>query len=176
MRIPFFTFFFSCIFLFGDIEWNQVQAQIDSMDTERLQDYNWRIMQRKLNDIYIPSDLEDAMQELSEISSDEALAKFKGAPEEDIGRRLFFGLGKWITTNWQLYEGSRISHYLRSLGLTHPDDMVIFLIESFHRYLNARDLEIDKRVKDLQERRMVWIQNFYQIDTIRPDSVIIEDK
>jgi hypothetical protein len=163
-------------FLGGDFNWNTIHAQIDSTDIERLQDYNWRIMQRKLNNIYIPSNIMDAMIELKEISNEEALNKFKSASEEGIGRRLFFGLGKWITTNWQLYEGSRFSHYLRGLGLTHPDDMAIFVIESFHRHLNGKDLEIEKRVEELKEYRRVWVQDFYQRDTISIDTTKIEDK
>ena len=158
-------------FLIVDLQWNQVYAQIDSTDIERLEDYNWRIMQRKLNNIYIPADIHDAMIELEEISTESAMNRFRSAPEEDIGRRLFFGLGKWITTNWQFYEGSRFSHYLRSLGLTHPDDMTIFVIESFHRHLNEKDLEIEKRVEKLKEARRAWVRELYQVDTLQIDTI-----
>lgn len=164
-------------FLFIDIHWNTIVAQIDSTDVDRLQDYNWRIMQRKLNNIYIPIDIHDAMIELKEISSESAMNSFRLAPEEEIGRRLFFGLGKWITTNWQFYEGSRFSHYLRHLGLTHPDDMAIFVIETFHRYLNDRDLEIERRVEEMKEARRMWVKDFFKVDTLQQDTdTIIIDK
>ncbi|TVQ46982.1 MAG: hypothetical protein EA362_07025 [Saprospirales bacterium] len=158
-------------FLIFDAHWTQLDAQVDSTDIERLQDYNWRIMQRKLNNVYIPSDIHDAMIELGEISSESAMNSFRTAPEEDIGRRLFFGLGKWITTNWQFYEGSRFSHYLRNLGLTHPDDMTIFVIESFHRHLNGKDLEVEQRVEKLKDARRLWVRDIYQVDTLQIDTL-----
>lgn len=147
-------------------------AQVDSTDVEQLENYNWRIMQRNLHGIYIPYDIYDAFEELKANSSENSLRRFRDAPEEEIGRRLFFGIGGWMRNNWQFFEGSRFSHYLRGLGLTHPDDMTVFMIESFHRYLNDRDLEKEKRIKYLQEERKRINQMRWQTDTLKIDTII----
>ena len=146
-------------------------SQVDSSDVDRMEDYQWRIQQRTLNDIYIPSDIDDAMVELGELSSENAIKKFKTAAEEEVARQLFFGLGKWITSNWQFYEGSRFSHYLRGLGLSHPDDMVIFVIESFHRYLHDKDLNVEERIEKLREERRKKARRIIQRDTLSIERV-----
>ena len=148
-----------------------LNAQIDTTDAGQVEDYNWRIMQRMLNGIYIPQDIDDAIEELKENSSEAALSRFRSAPEEDISRRLFFGLGRWMKSNWQLYEGSRFSHYLRQKGLSHPDDMVTFMIESLHRHLNDRELEVEKRIKELREERFKILRRMQERDTIRVDTI-----
>lgn len=147
-------------------------SQVDSTDVEQLENYNWRIMQRNLHGIYIPYDIYDAFEELKTNSSESSLERFKNAPEEEIGRRLFFGIGGWMRNNWQFFEGSRFSHYLRGLGLTHPDDMTVFMIESFHRHLNGLDLEKEERIKFLQEERKRINQMRWQTDTLKIDTII----
>lgn len=146
-------------------------SQIDSTDSERLEDYNWRIQQRVLFNVYIPADLQEAFEELKDKTEEEALDRFKRADVDEIGRKLFFGLGKWMASNWQFYEGSRFSHYLRDMGITHPDDMKVFLIESFHLHLNNEDLNIEERVEELRERRLEKVRARYQRDTIKIDTL-----
>ena len=48
--------------------------------------------------------------------------------------------------NWGFYQGSRLSHYLKGLGLEHPDDMARFMIVSWHRHLNEKPLDIKLQV------------------------------
>ncbi len=148
-----------------------LHAQIDTTDTDMVEDYNWRIMQRMLNGIYIPQDLNDAFYELERNASDQAISRFRNAPGDDLSNKLFFGLGRWMKSNWQFYEGSRFSHYLRGLGLSHPDDMVTFVIESFHLHLNEEDLRIEERVEELRERRFLISRRMMQRDTISVDTI-----
>jgi len=157
---------FTLLFWF---QWSN--AQVDTTNVDLMEDYQWRIQQRTLNDIYIPTDIDDAMVELVELSSENAINKFKTAAEEEVARQLFFGLGKWITSNWQFYEGSRFSHYLRGLGLSHPDDMVIFVIESFHRYLHDKDLNVEERIEKLREERRKKARRIIQRDTLSIERV-----
>ena len=126
-------------------------------DTEHAFDslYAIRIQQEEINGVYIPVDLEDSFRELERLSSSEALEKFKSAPEDIVRDKLPLGLGRWISVNWGFYLGSRFSHYLRGLGLEHPDDMTRFVIVSFHRHVNDQDLRIQEQIDafaDLREQ------------------------
>ena len=77
---------------------------------------------------------------------------FKTAPEDSIRNKLHFGFGKWIKTNWELEEGSRISHYLKLKGVSHPDDMVKVIIVTWHRKLNGRPLMLEEEIAAVKLR------------------------
>lgn len=114
-------------------------------------EYAKNIKKSRINNVYIPKSLDDAFQELSQLAQGKSIAKFKNAPEDVIARKLHFGLGKWISYNWNLDRGSRYGHYLKSLGLKNTDDMVQFTIVSFHRHLNNKSLDIEAQVKKFDE-------------------------
>lgn len=116
-------------------------------------EYQKNIKKSRINGVYIPKNLDDAFIELNQLSSPEAIKKFKAASEEVVAKKLHFGLGRWIVYNWNFYRGSRYSYYLSQLGISNPDDMATFTIVSFHRHLNKRPQEIDKRVKDIRDRK-----------------------
>src|SRR5688500_12549564 len=122
--------------------------------------YTKRIKEEMLYGVYIPANLDDAHAELSRLAEAEGLIAFKIAPEDSIRRKLHFGFGRWIMTNWGLEEGSRISHYLKSKGVSIPDDMVMVIIVTWHRRLNGRPdrLEeeiaiISKKMEELKAKR-----------------------
>ncbi len=120
---------------------------------EYLETYEKNIRREYLNDIYIPADVEEAISELKELSDPAGLEKFRLAPEDVISHKLHFGLGKWILTNWNLRDGSRYGHYLRLMGISHPDDQVQFTIVSLHRHLNGQDLDIVSRAQAYAKKR-----------------------
>lgn len=117
--------------------------------------YDKNIKKTRINGVYIPADMAEAFEELSTLAEDGGVAKFKSASEEIISRKLHFGLGRWISINWNLEEGSRYEYYLRNLGLTKVDHMIQFTIVSWHRHLLGKDLEVETRVaayqKELEE-------------------------
>ena len=117
--------------------------------------YQKRIKKAKLFGIYIPQNMGDAHRRLSKLISPEARQKFDMMTEDQVAHKLFFSLGRWIILNWGLEEGSRLSHDLRKLGLSHPEDMAKFLMITYHRKrqrlpFNAKPL-IDKLVKARKE-------------------------
>lgn len=114
--------------------------------------YAKRIKEEMINGVYIPVDLEDAYRELSRLSDQSGLIAFKSAPEDSIRRKLHFGIGRWIMTNWGLEDGSRISHYLRLKGISIPDDMVRVIIVTWHRKLNDRPLMLDEEIAIISKR------------------------
>lgn len=127
--------------------------QANTTDIDTKVSYEENIKKEYINDIYIPIDMEDAYKEISRLSDDESLIRFRDAEEEVVARKLHFGLGKWIMLKWNMHEGSRFSHYLRNMGVSFPDDMAKFVIVSYHRYLNGREIQLEERAKAIKDKR-----------------------
>ncbi len=115
--------------------------------------YKSNILKTRINGVYIPKDLEEAFMELDRLSPPESLQKIKVEEENFIAKKLHFGLGRWMAINWNFDEGSRFSHYLTKLGLLYRDEMIDFMLISYHRYLNQRPMEVEQRVKTYAEKR-----------------------
>lgn len=115
--------------------------------------YQFRIRQEVLYGQYIPKDLEDAFVELNKRIDTDSKMRFKSVSEEEAVHKLYFSLGRWIIENWGFYGGSRLSYYLRELGVAHPEDMAQFIIVSYHRNLNRKELKIKEQVVAFQEKR-----------------------
>lgn len=144
------------------------EESLPSTPEEFEKQYKRNIKKSIINGVYIPSDVNDAMRELKKLSPPESLEKFKNAPEDIVARKLHFGLGRWIIYNWNFYYGSRLEHYLKGLGVEHPDDMADFLIISFHRYLNGKDLKTKELAEEFHKKRLEIIKkNRKVIDTIK---------
>lgn len=120
--------------------------------------YQQNIKKTRINGVYIPKDLDDAIVELKALSPDSALDKFKLADEQVVAKKLHFGLGRWIYLYWNFEEGSRYVEYLRNLGLTTPDHMIEFTIVSLHRHLNGKEQEVQERIGVFTELRRKEIE------------------
>ena len=124
--------------------------------------YERRIRQPYLNGVYIPEDIGDAFIQFGKLISADSKAKFKAMSEADASVKLHYSFGRWISVNWGFEEGSRFSHYLKQLGLSHPDDMIRFVLICYHRNLNKKPLEpkpliqemVDARRKAYRERQL----------------------
>ncbi|MCB9284234.1 MAG: hypothetical protein H6563_09195 [Lewinellaceae bacterium] len=128
--------------------------------------YEWRIRQEYLYDVYIPADLTDAFIQLNRLIDEPSKQKFKGMDEEEAAHQLFFSLGRWIIYNWGFYGGSRLSHFLRGLGITHPEDMGMFVMITYHRNLNRSPLEVKSLVERFQEERKKEVEEKHKEGTI----------
>ncbi len=122
-------------------------------EAEFHQQYQERITKETLNGVYIPKNLDDAMMELDKRISPESQAVFKAIPEDSVCLRLHQRLGTWMILNWGFYGGSRLSHYLRSAGVTFPDDMADFLIIAYHKRLNGKPIPVKDLALEFQAKR-----------------------
>jgi len=114
--------------------------------------YDWRIRQKILYGVYIPKDVNEAVLELNRLTDEESKKKYMELPEEQATKVLYFSLGRWITHNWGLFEGSRLSVAMQNMGIHHPDDMARFIMITFHRSLNKKPLEIKELIQVFQEK------------------------
>ncbi|MBT8189649.1 MAG: hypothetical protein KJO29_04420 [Bacteroidia bacterium] len=122
------------------------EAEYDSI-------YAINIKLSKINGVYIPKDLFEAHQQLIKLTPKESLDKFKMAEEKEVCKKLHFGIGRWMIVNWNFYDGSRMSHYLKEKGVLHPDDMAQFILRTFHRNLNKLESDQENIIKELAEAR-----------------------
>lgn len=100
-----------------------------------------------LDGIYIPTDLEDAFKQIDSFWSDSTKQMVANWSEDEFSAKAHMGFGLWMRNNWGLWRGSRLSKYFNDKGIYHPDDMSGILLDSYHRYLNNKDLELDKQIK-----------------------------
>lgn len=164
----YFAFF---IFLFFSLTMvNAQNAPEDELTFE--EKYERNIKKSRINGVYIPVDLEDAINEIKALSTQEALLKFKAGEEEVVSRKLHFGIGRWMIVNWNFYEGSRFSHFLKELGIHHPDDQAQFVIICLHRHLNNKTLKIEELVSDLQLYRLKLLEEQQKQSFVKEDTII----
>ena len=121
--------------------------------------YAKRIKLETINGVYIPMSLEDAFSELNRLADPKGLANFKNAPDSMI-EKSHFGLIQWVQHNWGLDDGSRLSYFMKTKGISTPDDMSRVIVVTYHRRLNGQPLKleeeaaaIEKRIKDDMMRR-----------------------
>ena len=124
-----------------------------SNDAEFERQYQERIKKDRLSGIYIPKNLEDALTQLNKLSSEDSKNIFRAIPEDSVCQIMHNRLGQWMIVNWSFYEGSRLSNYLRSAGVSYPDDMADFLLLAFHRQLNHKSVEIRELATYFREKR-----------------------
>ena len=127
------------VFLITGQSWGQKPPETEKEFDEGYQN---RIGLEYIDGVYIPKDLSDALVQLNKLVDRDSKASFKSVPEEEAVHKLFFSLGRWITRNWGFYEGSRLSHSLKGMGIYHPDNMARFIIRSFHRSLNGQPIDV----------------------------------
>lgn len=140
-------------------------------DQEFERQYQERIKKDRLNGIYIPKNLDDALTQLDKLSSPESKIKFKSIPEDSICLIMHNRLGQWMIVNWSFYEGSRLSYYLRSAGVTFPDDMADFLLLSFHRHLHGKPVVIkDMAIYFREKRKQEWKNEVQEGEVLKEET------
>jgi len=157
MTKPFaFYSFFPTLLMFlltGFIQTANAQDGPPDTEEEFEAQYRQRITKDRLNGVYIPKNLDDALLQLDKMISPESQQVIKAIPEDSVCMRMHGRLGMWIILNWGFYGGSRLSHYLKSAGVTFPDDMADFIMLAYHRRLNGKPYAIKELAPQFREKR-----------------------
>ncbi len=140
----------------------EIKAQ-DPVSTPEEYDslYAINIQLSRINGAYIPRDLSEAHKRIIELTDGNKLDGFAKAEEKEVCKKLHFGIGRWMILNWNFYDGSRLSHYLKQEGLLHPDDMAQYILRTLHRHLNQLELQKENIIAELKEARMKEINEVY---------------
>jgi len=119
-------------------DWNQFKEEFKSLPQGSY--YKTDI------DSNAPKTITEGFEMLKKDLSPEDLEMIKNSNENEAVS-FHFGLGMGIRNSWGLWHGSKISTYLYSRGISHPDDMSGFIIRSFIKYLQGKEwqLEIEKK-------------------------------
>jgi hypothetical protein len=139
---------------------SSLNAQDGPANNEREfeEQYQERITKDRLYGTYIPKNLDDALNQLDKLISPDAKVKIKALPEDSVCMYLHAKLGRWMILNWGFYQGSRLSHYLRSAGVSYPDDMADLLILAFHKRLNDQPVVTRDLIILIKERRREMLE------------------
>jgi hypothetical protein len=97
--------------------------------------------------------------------------KFQGLSEQDALRKLYFSFHRWIIVNWGFDGGSRFSHYLKNIGISHPDDMATLIVITYHRKLNAKDLDVKGLAIKLKEERQKLFESSRKRTTVSEEII-----
>lgn len=124
-----------------------------STEEEFEKKYQQNIKKERIHGVYIPKDLADAFVQLNILIDKSSQTKFKSMNETEAVKKLHFSFGRWITHNWSLYSGSRYSHYIKSVGIHHPEEMASFTILMYHRYLNKKKLDVKGYMEDFKKKK-----------------------
>ena len=97
------------------------------------------------NIIYIPKDLDDAINTLIDELPKNDLKEVRYL---DIAE-LHHTLGRSIRNRWELWQKSHLAKWFEdTYGLTHADDMSSIIIICLQRTLNKEELKIEELVEE----------------------------
>lgn len=113
--------------------------------------YRERIRKVNLDGRYIPKDLNDCFIQLDKLMDEDSKARFMKFSDKEVDRKTHRTLGKWIEVNWSLVEGSRLSHYFNKMKVPHYDYMIGIIIQSYHRKLHKRPIDLKAQVLKFRE-------------------------
>jgi hypothetical protein len=111
-----------------------------------------RIKLDTIDGTYIPTDLNDAINQINKVLAEESKLKIKKMNEEDFIAESHFGIGFTLIRNgWALWGKSRLSKYFNEIGINHPDDMSGIILTSYFRKLKKKPIELEKQILDINE-------------------------
>lgn len=96
--------------------------------------HDYRYLVDRIDGIYIPKDIDEAIDSLDTILSIED----KRYIADSLSLRGFlasshFGIGMWIRNNWGLWGGSRLQRYFSKKDVFHPDDMSGEILKAYYK-------------------------------------------
>lgn len=121
---------------------------IEQSDLDEGNDYSFY---EYLNGEYIPENLNKCFDQLNSMLTTKEIEEIKIKTEEDFTANSHFGLGLWIRNNWGLWQGSRLYHFFKIKGISHPDDMSGIILTSYHRKINGIEIQLEEQIMKYQE-------------------------
>ena len=126
------------LFLTTQLGFSQ-SADRDAAETDKIE-------KDTIDGVYIPKNIEDCFEQIDSFWDDSTKTQVKNWSEDEFSANAHFGFGMWMRNNWGLWGGSRLSKYFNDLGIYHPDDMSGIVLDSYHRYLTGREINLDEQI------------------------------
>jgi hypothetical protein len=110
---------------------------------------DYRYLVDRIDGIYIPKDLDEAIDSLDVIICPEDKRYITDSLSlDDFRINCHHGLGMWIRNNWGLWGGSRLQLYFLDRNVIHPDDMSDNILKAYYKkkiqgldYVTEDDIE-----------------------------------
>lgn len=153
IRQSFFTWTITVLLFFFISESASAQVKPKKEETYTVDPYEKRIRMEYIDNVYIPIDLADALRELDLKMDAAGKAKFAGMSEKDASTKVYFSFGRWMSVNWGMEEGSRITLFFNNQGIGKVEDMIRILMISYHRHINQKDLQTAELIEHYKELR-----------------------
>ncbi len=93
-----------------------------------------------------PCTVDSAILMLFHNWQDSTTLDFKSIPDSTLAG-LNHGAGMWLRNSYGLWNRTCLVEHFWEMGIMHPDDMSAILLTSYHRFLNAQELEIPEQVE-----------------------------
>lgn len=97
--------------------------------------------------IKIPSNLTDALDELSSQLSDEDKEKIKNLGEDEFVTLSHMFMGQNLRNLWLYPKGSPLRKFFKDEGLFSEDDMSDIIQRSFYRHLKDEDIRYEEQLE-----------------------------
>ena len=95
---------------------------------------DYRYLVNRIDGIYIPKDIDEAIDSLDVIISPEDKRYITDSLSlDDFRINCHHGLGMWIRNNWGLWGGSRLQKYFVNKNVFHPDDMSDIILKAYYK-------------------------------------------
>ncbi|MBO4216220.1 MAG: hypothetical protein J5888_07835 [Bacteroidaceae bacterium] len=95
---------------------------------------DYRYLVDRINGIYIPKDINEAIESLDTILITEDKCYIADSLSLDEFRIQFHhNLGMWIRNYWGLWGGSRLQRYFLDRKVMHPDDMSDLILKAYYK-------------------------------------------
>ncbi|GGG47429.1 DUF6794 domain-containing protein [Bizionia arctica] len=132
-----------------------------------------------INGIYIPFDLNDALNELDTALSTEEKEGIKKISINDFIGKSHLTIGRWMRNNWGLYgHTSRLNKYFENFGITDSEDMTGIILKSFYRRTNNLPIEFENQIQAIINSECPQKKDFpkYVKNVERSQTIFIEDE
>lgn len=96
----------------------------------------------------VPTNIKEAVTTLERILQ-KSLVEIRNESESNFLAKSHMGVGMWIRNNWGLWTDSDLKQHLKQKGITHPDDMSMLILTTFHRKVCGNEIKIPEQIKEI---------------------------
>ena len=101
-----------------------------------------------INGVYIPKNLDEALDLLDSLVPEERINEFKSYKDEDKAvYSEYFGLGTYLITNVWKAGSSRLHYYFVEKGIYSHDAIKVLILRSWYRRLNNKPIKFEEQIE-----------------------------
>ncbi len=130
-----------------------VENEIDSFYTSILVDKSIQRYNKtadSIDGIYIPKDIDDALNHIHIFFNEKSLEEFKNQSEDNATGIAHLGAGMGMRNCWRLWTNSRLKEHFKSLGVRDGDRISGILLDLYHRKLNNKPLKLNELLESIK--------------------------